>query len=40
MNSVLFNKVSRVVKRKAGAWVGGAIYSVEKTLGGHGAAAI
>lgn len=32
MNTVLIDKISRVVKRKAGAWVGGAIYSVEKTL--------
>jgi radical SAM protein with 4Fe4S-binding SPASM domain len=32
LNTVLFDKISRVVKRKAGAWVGGAIYSVEKTL--------
>jgi radical SAM protein with 4Fe4S-binding SPASM domain len=32
MNSVLLGKVVRVAARKAGAWVGGSLYSVDKTL--------
>jgi radical SAM protein with 4Fe4S-binding SPASM domain len=32
VNTLLLDKISRVVKRKAGAWVGGAIYSVDNTL--------
>jgi radical SAM protein with 4Fe4S-binding SPASM domain len=32
VNTVLLGKIKRVIKRKTGAWVGGSLYSVEKTL--------
>jgi radical SAM protein with 4Fe4S-binding SPASM domain len=32
VNTLLLDKINRVVRRKAGAWVGGSLYRVEKTL--------
>jgi radical SAM protein with 4Fe4S-binding SPASM domain len=32
VNALLLDKISRVVKRKAGAWVGGTIHNLDKTL--------
>ena len=32
MNALVLDKIQRVIRRKAGALVGGALYSVEKTL--------
>jgi radical SAM protein with 4Fe4S-binding SPASM domain len=32
VNTLLLGKIKRVIRRKAGAWVGGTVYSVDKTL--------
>ena len=32
VNTLVLDKIARVVRRKAGAWVGGSLYSVDKTL--------
>jgi radical SAM protein with 4Fe4S-binding SPASM domain len=32
VNALLLDKITRVVKRKAGAWVGGTIHNLDKTL--------
>jgi radical SAM protein with 4Fe4S-binding SPASM domain len=32
VNTLLLGKIQRVIKRKTGAWIGGSLYSLEKTL--------
>jgi radical SAM protein with 4Fe4S-binding SPASM domain len=32
VNTLVLDKIARVVRRKTGAWVGGTLYSVDKTL--------
>jgi len=32
VNTLVLDKIARVIRRKTGAWVGGSLYSVDKTL--------